>query len=77
MFHIGVFSNPAMNKAFLAGLGMQLAVLCLPPLQRIFQTVPLNPMEWAVVLLLAMAPVVVCEAGKALRKKHKKAAVLS
>ena len=77
LFHIGVFSNPAMNKAFLAGLGMQLAVLCLPPLQRIFQTVPLNPMEWAVVLLLAMAPVAVCEAEKALRKKHKKAAVLS
>ena len=77
LFHIGVFSNPAMNKAFLAGLGMQLAVLCLPPLQRIFQTVPLNPMEWAVVLLLAMAPVAVCETEKALRKKHKKAAVLS
>ena len=33
LFHIGVFSNPAMNKAFLIGLTMQLAVLCVPPLQ--------------------------------------------
>ena len=69
LFHIGVFSNPAMNRAFLVGLGMQLAVLCLPPLQRIFQTVPLNPVEWAVVLLLAVTPVVVCEVEKLLRKK--------
>ena len=50
---------------------MQLSVLCLPPLQRIFQTVPLNPVEWAVVLVLAVTPVIVCEVGKMLgRKKH-------
>ncbi len=71
LFHIGIFSNPAMNKAFLVGLGMQLAVLCLPPLQRIFQTVPLNPVEWTVVLLLAVTPVIVCEAGKALARRKR------
>ena len=42
LFHIGVFSNPAMNKAFLVGLGLQLSVLCFPPFQAVFQTVPLN-----------------------------------
>ena len=73
LLHIGVFSNPAMNKAFLVGLGMQLAVLCLPPLQRIFQTVPLHPAEWAVVLLLAAAPVAVCELEKGWRRKKGKA----
>ncbi|MBO5035440.1 MAG: cation-transporting P-type ATPase, partial [Oscillospiraceae bacterium] len=66
LLRIGVFSNPAMNKAFLVGMGMQLSVLLLPPLQRIFQTVPLSPMEWTVVLLLAVTPVVVCETVKAL-----------
>ena len=71
LFHIGVFSNRAMNRAFLVGLGMQLAVLCLPPLQRIFQTVPLNPVEWTVVLGLAVTPVVVCELGKAWRRRQK------
>ena len=69
LFHIGVFSNPAMNRAFLAGLGMQMAVLCLPPLQEVFQTVPLDPLEWTVVLLLAVAPVAICEAEKAWRRK--------
>lgn len=69
LFRIGMLSNPAMNKAFLVGLGMQLAVLCLPPLQRIFQTVPMNPLEWTVVLALAVAPVAVCEIEKALRRR--------
>ena len=70
LFHIGILSNPAMNKAFLVGLGMQLAVLLLPPLQRIFQVVPLNAAEWAVVLALAITPVVICEAVKGL-KRHR------
>ena len=70
LFHIGVFSNPAMNKAFLVGLAMQLSVLCLPPLQRIFQTVPLNPVEWAVVLVLAVTPVIICEVGKMLGRNN-------
>ena len=60
LFHIGILSNPAMNKAFLVGLGMQLAVLLFPPLQRIFQVVPLNGPEWAVVLALPITPVVIC-----------------
>lgn len=73
LLRIGVFSNHAMNKAFLIGLAMQLAVLCLPPLQAVFRTVPLTPTEWAVVLLLAVTPIPVCEGVKALshRKKAK------
>ena len=69
LFHIGVFSNPAMNKAFLVGLGLQLSVLCFHPFQAVFQTVPLNPLEWAVVLTLSVTPVVVCELAKALRRR--------
>ncbi len=65
VFHIGVFSNPAMNRAFLVGAAMQVAVLCLPPLQAVFQTVAMDPTQWLVVLALAAAPVAVCEATKA------------
>ena len=65
LFHIGVFSNPAMNKAFAAGLCMQLAVLCLPPLQTVFSTVPMDAPQWGAVLALAAAPVAVCELVKA------------
>lgn len=66
LLQIGVFSNPAMNRAFLAGAAMQLCVLCVPPLQRVFGTVSMSGAEWAAVLALAFAPVAVCEAVKAL-----------
>ena len=71
LFHIGVFSNPAMNRAFLVGLAMQLSVLLFPPLQVIFQTVPMNAAEWSTVLILSVAPVVVCEIGKGLGRRSR------
>ena len=69
LFRIGVLSNPAMNKAFLAGAAMQMAVLCIPPLQRVFKTVPLGLTEWFAVLALAAAPVAVCELTKLVRRR--------
>ena len=68
VFSIGVLSNPAMNKAFLIGLAMQLSVLCIPALQRIFSVITLGPIQWLAVLALAVAPVLICELVKALNK---------
>ncbi|WP_148207123.1 cation-translocating P-type ATPase [Heliomicrobium modesticaldum] len=50
IFELGWFTNPSLIGAVcLSGL-MQLAVVYLPPLQRIFQTVPLEPTHWLVIL---------------------------
>lgn len=70
LFAMGPLSNPAMNRAFLAGLGLQLAVLLVPPLQSVFSTVSLDLYQWLTVLLLSMAPIPICEVGKA-RQKHR------
>ena len=43
-----------------------LAVLCLPPLQLVFGTVPMTAGQWLWVLALAVAPVLACEGAKAL-----------
>lgn len=64
LFHIGVFSNGAMNKAFCVGFALQMAVLCLPPLQEIFSVVPLERTEWLLVIGLAIAPLFICECAK-------------
>ncbi len=64
LLSIGVLSNPAMNRAFLLGLGMQGAVLLLPPLQRVFSVVPMSGAAWLAVLALSAAPVPVCELVK-------------
>ena len=72
LFHIGVCSNPAMNRAFLIGLAMQLAVLCLPPLRAVFGTAALTPAQWGAVWALALTPVAVCEAVKAAARRRRK-----
>ena len=64
LFAQGVFSNPAMNRAFLAGLAMQLSVLLVPPLQGVFSVIPMNVPQWCTVLALAMAPIPICETAK-------------
>ena len=70
LLEIGVFSNEAMNRAFLAGMLLQGAVLLLKPLQGAFSVVPMDRTEWAVVLLLALTPLIVCEAEKSLRRSR-------
>ena len=68
LFAQGPLSNPAMNRAFLGGMAMELAVLLLPPLQQVFSVVPMDGRQWFWVLVLAIAPIPVCELGKALRR---------
>ena len=70
LLRIGPLSNPAMDRAFLAGLVMQLAVLCVPPLRAVFGTVAMPPAAWACVLALAAAPVAVCELAKAAARRR-------
>lgn len=79
LFSMGILSNPAMNRAFLAGLALQLAVLLVPPLQSVFSTVSLDGGQWLTVFLLSAAPIPICEINKALtgrgRRARQKAAV--
>jgi len=68
IFHIGLLSNHAMNKAFLAGMALQLSVLLFPPLMVVFRVVPLTGAEWLAVLGLSLTPTAVCELEKAARR---------
>ena len=71
LFAQGVFSNPAMNRAFLTGLVLQVAVLAVPPLQQVFSVIPMTGAQWLAVLALAATPIPVCEIEKALRRTRK------
>ena len=72
IFHIGILSNPAMNKAFVVGMILQLAVLLIPPLMSVFNVCALTAPEWAVVLGLSILPLIVCEIEKAIRRAARK-----
>ncbi len=74
LLRLGVFSNGAMNRAFLVGLALQLAVLLAPPLQSAFSVVSLDRTCWLAVLALALTPLAVCEAEKAVRRDRRRRA---
>ncbi len=59
-----------MNRAFLAGLAMQLSLLLIPPLQGVFSVAPMNAPQWCTVLALAMAPIPICEWAKASARRQ-------
>ena len=68
LFHMGPLSNPAMVRAFVTGMLLQLAVLLLPPLQGVFSVIPMDGEQWLAVLLLAAAPIPICEGAKVVRR---------
>jgi Ca2+-transporting ATPase len=72
IFKLGITTNPAMNKAFLVGLVLQLIVLLVPPIMSIFDVVYLNAWEYVAVLGLSLVPVIISEIEKAVRKAGKK-----
>lgn len=60
------FSNRAVWGAILLTIGLQVAAVYLPGLQRILRTTAPAPGEWVVVGLAALAPAVIIELYKAL-----------
>ena len=64
LLSLGVFTNPAMNQAFVVGAALQLAVLLLPPLMGVFHVTFLTFQQWLVVVILSITPVVVTEVEK-------------
>jgi len=61
---IGVFSNWKLVFSFILCSFLQIIVISLPPLARVFQVVPLNIRQWAIVLLLSITPILVVELQK-------------
>ncbi len=72
IFKIGFFTNPTMNKSFVIGLVLQLAVLLLPFLRGVFSVTPLTGIEWVAVVILGLMPLVISEIVKAVKRARKK-----
>ena len=61
---VGLFGNRKLVYSFLICGFLQIAVISFAPLASIFQVVPLNLRQWAIVLLLSMSPIVIVELQK-------------
>lgn len=65
------FRNPFLFFGILAALLIHLTALYAPPLQLILQTAPIGPLEWAVLIALAIGQLAVVEVEKWARARLK------
>lgn len=63
---IGAFTNHKLVISFIICSILQISVISVPPLAKVFQVVGLNFRQWATVLLLSFAPILVVELQKKL-----------
>ena len=61
---VGLFNNKVMNYAILSSLALLLAVIYIPFLQGIFNTVPLGWLQWEIILPLLLGPSIAAELTK-------------
>ncbi len=66
LFKIGAFKNRNMNLAFLSSMALLLAVVYIPGLNNVFNTMPLGWQQWEIILPLLLIPSVVAEIVKML-----------
>lgn len=66
IFKINIFSNMKLIYSFFLGIILQVAVISIPALAIIFKTANLNFIQWSIVSLLSVSPLIVVELEKAL-----------
>jgi len=62
LFTIGPFTNPSLNLAFTIVILANLAIIYVPFLQPVFATMPLDLADWAIVVGLALVPLLLVQA---------------
>lgn len=68
---IGLFSNMKLILSFFLGIFLQVIVITVRPLARIFKVVPLTAAQWTIVFLLSFMPIVIVEAQKQITARRK------
>ena len=61
---IGIFSNKKLVYSFIICALLQISVIMIPQLAKIFQVVPLSIRQWAIVLFLSFVPIIAVEIQK-------------
>lgn len=64
LLKVGVFTNRSMNLAVISSLTLLLAVVYIPFLNPVFDTVPLSWTQWEVIFPLLIVPAIVAEFTK-------------
>ena len=64
IFKIGIFKNIYLIGAFALGLILQVSVVIIPQIARIFDVVKLNKIQWIYTILISISPIFILEIQK-------------
>ena len=70
VFSLNSLKNRWLVYALLGSMTLQVLAIYLPPLQKVFNTVPLGAFDWLTVLLAALVPTVLIDIVKVLRGRR-------
>ena len=68
IFKENIFKNIYLIGAIILGTGMQIIVTMIPSISRLFQVTSLNKIEWIVVILISIMPIILEEIQKKLNE---------
>lgn len=64
IFKVGIIENKYLIGAFILGTIMQIGVVLIPSVAQIFKLVPLNMIQWMIVSIISVAPIIIVEIQK-------------
>lgn len=64
IFKVGLFKNVYLIGAFVLGVVLQVSVVLIPSVARIFDVVPLNKMQWIYTIGISILPIILVEIQK-------------
>ena len=68
IFEIGLFSNKYLILSFILGLVLQIAVVAIPPIAKVFNVVSLNTTQWLITMIISISPILIIEIKKKIRE---------
>lgn len=64
IFKVGLFKNVYLIGAFIVGAILQVSVVLIPSIAKIFDVVPLNKMQWIYTIGISILPIILVELQK-------------
>lgn len=68
IFKVGIFKNIYLTCAVILGVIMELIVVTIPKIAKIFNVVPLNKEQWLYTIIISILPIFIIEGQKILNK---------
>lgn len=68
IFKMKIGKNPYLIGAFILGTLLQVGVVSIPGLARLFECKPLTVLQWGITLLISICPIIIMEIQKKLNE---------